>query len=63
MVRLRRPPLDLLGAALEYFALTLTQARVLIKEVATVTPTWRDTAKAVGARGSEINRMASAFVW
>jgi serine/threonine-protein kinase HipA len=34
---------------------------VIIKEVATVTATWRDTAKAVGARAAEINRMASAF--
>lgn len=53
--------LDLLEAASGYFALTLTQARVIIREVASVTATWRDTAKAVGARGSEINRMASAF--
>ncbi|CDN52204.1 Hypothetical protein NGAL_HAMBI2427_00210 [Neorhizobium galegae bv. orientalis] len=53
--------LDLLEAASEYFALTLSQARVIIKEVAGVTATWRDTAKAVGARGSEINRMGSAF--
>ncbi|CUX71684.1 MULTISPECIES: type II toxin-antitoxin system HipA family toxin [Agrobacterium] len=53
--------LDLLEAASEYFALTLAQARGIIREVATVTATWRDTAKAVGARGSEITRMASAF--
>jgi serine/threonine-protein kinase HipA len=53
--------LDLLEAASEYFALTLAQARVIIKEVATVTATWRDTAKAVGARAAEVNRMASAF--
>jgi serine/threonine-protein kinase HipA len=52
---------DLLEAASEFFALTLAQARVIIKEVATVTATWRDTAKAVGARAAEINRMASAF--
>jgi len=32
-----------------------------LKEVATVTATWRDTAKTVGSRSSEINRMASAF--
>jgi serine/threonine-protein kinase HipA len=29
--------------------------------VATATATWRDTAKAVGARSAEITRMASAF--
>ncbi len=43
------------------FALTLARARAIIKEVATATATWRDTAKAVGARSAEINRMASAF--
>ena len=53
--------LDLLEAASEFFALTLAQARVIIKEVATVTATWRDTARGVGARSVEINRMASAF--
>ncbi|MDE0382736.1 MAG: HipA domain-containing protein [Defluviicoccus sp.] len=54
--------LDLLEAASGFFALTLAQARAVIKEVATVTATWRDTAKAVGARAAEIDRMASAFV-
>lgn len=53
--------LDLLESASAFFALTLPQARAIIKEVATVTATWRDIAKAVGARPSEINRMASAF--
>lgn len=53
--------LDLLEQASEYFALTLAQARTIIKDVARVTATWRDTAKVVGARSSEINRMASAF--
>jgi serine/threonine-protein kinase HipA len=53
--------LDLLEEASGYFALTLTQARTIIKEVATVTATWRTIAKAVGARPAEINRMASAF--
>jgi serine/threonine-protein kinase HipA len=53
--------LDLLEAASEFFALTLAQARTIMKEVATVTSTWRDVAKAVGARSAEINRMASAF--
>jgi len=45
----------------KFYALTLPQARATIKEIATVTATWRDTAKAVGARAAEINRMASAF--
>lgn len=37
------------------------QVRAIIKEVATSTATWRETAKAVGARSAEINRMASVF--
>jgi len=42
------------------------KARVLstggiIKEVATVTATWREVAKTSGARSDEINRIASAF--
>jgi serine/threonine-protein kinase HipA len=53
--------LDLLESAADYFALTLAQARAIISEVASVTATWRDTAKAVGAQSAEINRMASAF--
>jgi len=53
--------LDLLEKASAYFALTLAQARSIIKEVATVTATWRDIAKEVRARPAEINRMASAF--
>lgn len=36
--------LDLLEAASEFFGLTLPQARAIIKEVATVTATWRETA-------------------
>lgn len=53
--------LDLLESASPFFALTLAQARTVIREVATVTAAWRETAKAVGARPAEINRMASAF--
>ena len=53
--------LDLLEAGSEFFALTLPQARAIIKEVATVTATWREIAATVGARSAEINRMASAF--
>src|SRR3546814_5109787 len=44
-----------------FFALPLPQVRAIIKEVAVVTATWRDTAKTVGARSAEITRMASAF--
>lgn len=53
--------IDLLEASSEYFGLTLAKARLVIKEVAQVTATWRDVAKEVGARSVEINRMASAF--
>ena len=52
---------DLLEAASEFFALTLPQARAVIKDVATVTATWRETARKVDARSAEIQRMASAF--
>ncbi|MCG4274226.1 HipA domain-containing protein [Acetobacter senegalensis] len=52
---------DLLEAASEFFALTLPQARAVIKDVATVTATRRETAREVGARSAEIQRMASAF--
>lgn len=53
--------LDLLESASGFFALTLAQARLIIKEVATATATWRNVAKTVGARPAEITRMASAF--
>lgn len=53
--------IDLLESAAEFFGLSLPRARAIIKEVATVTATWRETAKEVGARSAEINRMASAF--
>lgn len=53
--------LDLLEAAAGYFALSLKDARAIIKEVATVTSAWRDTAAAVGALQAEIKRMESAF--
>ena len=53
--------LPIFEAASKFFVLTLPQARTIIKEVAAVTATWRDTAEMVGARSAEINRMASAF--
>ena len=53
--------LDLLEAASEYFALSLTKARTIIKEVAAATSAWRTVAREVGARAAEIQRMAGAF--
>jgi serine/threonine-protein kinase HipA len=53
--------IELLEAASEYFGLGLTAARTIIKEVAVVSATWRETARQAGARASEIDRMASAF--
>jgi len=53
--------LDLLLAASAYFALTLGEARAIVKDVASVTATWRVVAQEAGARPAEINRMSSAF--
>ena len=53
--------IDLLESAAGYFGLGLRPARAIIKEVATVTATWREVASTVGARASDITRMASAF--
>jgi serine/threonine-protein kinase HipA len=53
--------IDLLEGAAEYFGLHLAAARLIIKEVATVTATWREIAREAGAKSVEINRMASAF--
>ena len=53
--------LDLLENASEYFNLNLAAARVIIKEVALATSTWRTVAKKVGASSLEIDRMSSAF--
>ena len=33
----------------------------MIKKVAAVTATWRDVARAAGARAAEVKRMESAF--
>jgi hypothetical protein len=38
-----------------------SRRHAIIKEVAVVTATWRETAKETGARPAEITRMASAF--
>ena len=53
--------LDLLEAACGYFGLALPTARTIIKEVAEVTKGWRAVASEVGAKASEMTRMASAF--
>lgn len=51
----------LLEASAGYFALSLVEARLILKEVALATSTWRAVAQQVGAAATEINRMASAF--
>ena len=53
--------IDLLEEAAGFFGLDLKAARTVIREVADATATWRQTAREIGARGSEIARMASAF--
>ena len=53
--------IDLLEASAGYFALSLGEARVILKEVAAATSIWRDVARQVGAPAKEIHRMASAF--
>jgi serine/threonine-protein kinase HipA len=53
--------IDLLEASADYFALSLAEARVIIKQVATATSSWRTVAREVGATGAEIHRMATAF--
>lgn len=52
---------DLLQASAEFFGLSLAQARGVIREVASVTATWKEVARQVNARPAEIQRMASAF--
>jgi serine/threonine-protein kinase HipA len=53
--------LDLAESAAEYFGLPLAKARIVIREVASATCTWREVAALAGARPAEISRMASAF--
>jgi serine/threonine-protein kinase HipA len=52
---------DLLLSAAEFFGLRLGDARKIVREVAGVTRTWRDVAREVGSRETEIRRMESAF--
>jgi serine/threonine-protein kinase HipA len=52
---------DLLEASADYFALSLSEARLILKQVAMATSSWRAVALEVGAGPKEIHRMASAF--
>lgn len=53
--------IDLLEASADYFALSLADARSILKQVAVASSTWRAVAEDVGASKKEIHRMASAF--
>lgn len=53
--------LELLQEAAEFFGLLRKESQSVIREVAAVTHKWRKLATEVGARRSEIDRMASAF--
>jgi serine/threonine-protein kinase HipA len=53
--------IDLLEASADYFALSLAEARSILKQVAVATSSWRTVALEVGASSKEIHRMASAF--
>jgi serine/threonine-protein kinase HipA len=53
--------IDLVESVAEFFGITLSTARDIIREVGAAVADWRTVAAAVGARSSEINRMASAF--
>lgn len=53
--------IGLLESAAGYFALSLADARKILRQVADATAEWREVARAVGAAPAEIDRMASAF--
>lgn len=53
--------LNLVLSVAEYFGLRPALAKEIIKRVATATSTWRDVAKDLNARATEIRRMESAF--
>ena len=53
--------LDLALEVAEYFDVTAGRARVIASEVGSVVSNWREDAKRMGLRNSEIDRMASAF--
>ena len=52
---------DLLESSADYFALSLAEARLILKEVAVATASRRTIALQVGATAHEIQRMASAL--
>jgi serine/threonine-protein kinase HipA len=52
---------DLALSAADYFGLSQTRAREIIKATADATAGWRAVAREIGVRPSEITRMASAF--
>lgn len=53
--------IDLVLSVAEYFSLDLPAAKKIIKEVATVTATWRTVAESFAIGTNEIKRMESAF--
>jgi serine/threonine-protein kinase HipA len=53
--------IDLVESVADLFGLNLSAARDIIREVGAAVANWRTVAATVGARPSEINRMASAF--
>jgi serine/threonine-protein kinase HipA len=53
--------IDLVESVADFFGIALPVARQIIREVGAAVADWRTVATAVGARASEINRMASAF--
>lgn len=53
--------LELVLSVAEFFSLSQPAAKQIIKEVASVTTTWRTVASSFGLHSSEIKRMESAF--
>ena len=53
--------LDLVLSTAEFFGIGLQEAKLIAKDIAKVTATWREVAAAAGASRNEIRRMASAF--
>jgi serine/threonine-protein kinase HipA len=53
--------IDLVVSVADLFGIALPVARQIIRDVGMAVADWRTVATAVGARASEINRMASAF--
>lgn len=53
--------IDLALSVAEYFGLSAKEAKAIIAEVGHAVSTWRDVARANGAKASEIERVASAF--